>query len=76
MTLINRESGQLIYTEIKIGGYVKLSSKVSDKEYWYSFFDQMSTIALRSEKKLKEGYMETKAVVKVTPLNYVYVELK
>jgi hypothetical protein len=70
------EPGKFVNTEIKIGGYIKLSRKVSDKEFWYSFYDQMSTIALRSEDQLTEGYVEIKAKVKSTPLGYVYVEPK
>jgi len=62
--------------KIKMGGYIRLSHKVSDKEFWYSFYDQSSTIALRSKKPLKEGYAEIKVVVKATPLDYVYVEPK
>ncbi|MBN2330257.1 MAG: thrombospondin type 3 repeat-containing protein, partial [Candidatus Aenigmarchaeota archaeon] len=61
-------------TKVTIGGYLRMSRKVSKKEYWYSFYDQISTIALKSDKKLKEGYSEVTAVVKTTPLGYVYVE--
>ena len=60
--------------KVKIGGYIRLSRKVSKKEIWYSFYDQISTIALRSDKELKEGYAEIDAVVKTTPLGYVYVQ--
>ena len=60
--------------EIKIAGYVRLSSKVSDNEFWYSLYDQSSTIALKSAKELKEGYAELDVIVRKTPLGYVYCE--
>jgi hypothetical protein len=47
---------------------------VSDNEFWYSFYDQSSTIALKSSKELKEGYAELDVVVRKTQLGYVYAE--
>ena len=61
--------------ETDVAGYVKLSQKVSENEFWYTFYDQLSTMALRSGKQLKEGYVEIKVVVKKTPLNYLYAEV-
>jgi hypothetical protein len=60
--------------EIRISGHLKFSNRVSDSEFWYSFYDQSSTIALRSSKELKEGYAELDVVVRKTQLGYVYAE--
>lgn len=76
VTDISGDPRKYVNKEIKIGGYVKLSRQVSDNEYWYSIYDQLSTIALRSSKPLKVGYVEVNAVLRTTSLGYLYVELK
>lgn len=76
ITDISGDPRKYVNKEIKIGGYIKLSRQVSENEYWYSFYDQLSTIALRSSKPVKTGYVEVSAVLRTTSLGYLYVEMK
>jgi len=76
VTDISASPDYFIGKGIKIAGYVRLSNKVSDSEFWYSFYDQSSTIALRSVKELKEGYAKLNVLIKKTQLGYVYAETK
>ena len=46
-----------------------------ETEYWYSMYDQLSTIALRSTAPIKDQYAELRVTVKKTPLNYLYLEI-
>jgi hypothetical protein len=76
VTEIAGSPDEYIGKEIRIAGYVRLSNKVSESEFWYSFYDQSSTIALKSSKELKEGYSELDVVIKKTQLGYVYAEIQ
>ena len=75
VTDISGSPNEYMDKEAKVSGYLKFSNKVSDNEFWYSFYDQSSTIALKSSKELKEGYAELDVVVRKTQLGYVYAEV-
>jgi len=76
VTEVRDNQGEDIGNELKINGYIKLSSIASDNEYWYSLYDDKSTLAIKSAKRLKEGYVEIKAVIRKTQLEYVFAEVR
>ena len=73
---VHDNAGKYIGQELKISGYLKLSSVASESEYWYSFYDEKATIALRTAKQLKEGYADLKVLMRKTQLGYVFAEVR
>ena len=60
---------------MKLYGHVKVSKEVSDKEIWYSFYDDTGVMAVRSDRKLEIEYGEMEIRIQRTALGYLYGDI-